>query len=264
MRGKVAVILGGSGGIGRATSMLFAREGASLVLSDVAQERLDALVAELRATGGHAVAFRHDVTDEAQWIDVVKLAESEFGGLHVLVNNAGTISRPSIAKTVLTDWHRTMDVNLTGAMLGMKWAAPAMQRAGGGSIINTSSTAGLTAHNDAAYTASKWALRGLTKTAAVEFAPWGVRVNSIHPGVIGDTGFSGNGAPGHAEAGRRAAPLQREGRPDECANLVLFLAGDESSYITGAEIAIDGGYTAGGTLLLRTQLRDALASGQIT
>ncbi|HEV2673049.1 MAG TPA: glucose 1-dehydrogenase [Aliidongia sp.] len=260
---KVAIITGAAGGQGAAEARLFSREGASVVLTDLARDGLNDLVSELRQAGGRAIAARHDVTDEAQWVDVMRLAESEFGGVNVLVNNAGTISRQGIADTALDAWYRTIDVNLTGPLLGMKWAAPVMRRSGGGSIINVSSTAGLTAHNDAAYCASKWGLRGLTKTAAVEFAEWGVRVNSIHPGVIGGTTFSRNSAPGHAEAGRRAAPLQREGAPDECANVVLFLASDESSYVTGAEIAIDGGYTAGGTLWMRSKLRDALAAGEI-
>jgi 3alpha(or 20beta)-hydroxysteroid dehydrogenase len=261
LKGKTVLITGAAGGQGMAEARLFAREGAALVLTDLAMDRLERLVAELRGAGGRAVAFRHDVTDEDQWNAAVALAETELGGLHVLVNNAGTISRQSIVGTAQSAWNRTIGVNLTGPLLGMKCAAPAIHRAGGGAIVNISSTAGLTAHNDAAYTASKWGLRGLTKTAAVEFGPWDIRVNSIHPGVIKETGFSQSGAPGHAEAGARAAPLNRAGLPDECALLVLFLASDEARYITGAEVAIDGGYSAGGTLWLRSQLRDALAAG---
>jgi 3alpha(or 20beta)-hydroxysteroid dehydrogenase len=264
LKGKTVLITGAAGGQGMAEARLFAQEGAALVLTDLATDKLDALVAELRSAGGQAVAFRHDVTDEDQWNAAVALAEAEFGGLHVLVNNAGTISRQSIVGTARLAWDRTIGVNLTGPLLGMKCAAPAIHRAGGGAIVNISSTAGLTAHNDAAYTASKWGLRGLTKTAAVEFGPWDIRVNSIHPGVIKETGFSQSGSPGHSEAGSRAAPLNRAGLPDECAHLVLFLASDEARYITGAEVAIDGGYSAGGTLWLRSKLRDALASGAIT
>ena len=260
LQGKVVLITGAAGGQGAAEAKLFAREGAALVLTDFAGDRLDSLVATIRATGGRAVAHPHDVTDEAQWDQAVVLAEREFGSLHVLVNNAGTMARQGIIATVAADWRRTLDVNLTGPLLGLRCAAPAIRRAGGGAVVNVSSTAGLTAHNDAAYCASKWGLRGLTKTAAVEFAEWGIRVNSIHPGVIADTSFARGGAPGHAEAGRQAAPMQRNGTPEECAQLVLFLASDEASYITGAEIAIDGGYTAGGTIWLRSKLRDAIAA----
>ncbi len=260
MKEKIVLITGAAGGQGSAEAKLFANEGASLVLTDRTLDRLEALTREVQNSGGRAVCIEHDVADEDQWIAAVKCAEQEFGGLHVLINNAGTISRQGIVNTTLSAWHRTMDVNLTGAMLGMKHATPLMHRSGGGSIINISSTAGMTAHYDAAYCASKWGLRGLTKMAAIDLVAWNIRVNSIHPGVVEDTDFARNGAPGQAEAARRVVPMQRAGSPEECANLVLYLAGDESSYITGAEIAIDGGYTAGGAIFARTKLREALAT----
>jgi 3alpha(or 20beta)-hydroxysteroid dehydrogenase len=264
MDNKTVLITGAVGGQGSAEAKLFAKAGAAVVLTDLAQDRLEQLTREISETGGRVVSIVLDVTDEAHWIAAVQLAEREFGGLDVLVNNAGTISRQGIRNTMLSDWHRTMDVNLTGAMLGIKHSAPVMHRSGGGSIINVSSTAGMTAHYDAAYCASKWGLRGLTKTASIEFADWNIRVNSIHPGVIEDTSFFREGAPGHAEAARRAVPMQRQGTPQECANLVFYLASDQSTFITGAEIAIDGGYTAGGAIWLRSKMRDALASGQIS
>ncbi|TIS79953.1 MAG: SDR family oxidoreductase [Mesorhizobium sp.] len=263
MAGKVVLITGAAGGQGAAEAQLFAAEGASVVLTDLAGAKLAELSASIEQSGGQVTWCEHDVREEAGWAAAVSLARKRFGGLHALINNAGTISRQGIANTQLGDWHRTMDVNLTGAMLGMKHAAPAMRDSGGGSIVNVSSTAGLGAHYDAAYTASKWALRGLTKSASIEFVEWNIRVNSIHPGQILDTAFYREGQAGHAEAGRRAVPMQRQGTPLECAQLVLFLASDEATYITGAEIAIDGGYSAGGALWLRNKLRDALAAGHI-
>jgi 3alpha(or 20beta)-hydroxysteroid dehydrogenase len=264
MESKTVLITGAAGGQGSAEAKLFAKEGAAVVLTDLAQDRLEQLTWEISETGGKAISIVQDVTDEAHWSAAVQLAEREFGSLDVLVNNAGTISRQGILNTTLSGWHHTMDVNLTGAMLGMKHSAPVMYRSGGGSIINISSTAGMTAHYDAAYCASKWGLRGLTKMASIEFADWNIRVNSIHPGVIEDTNFFREGAPGHAEAARRAVPMQRQGTPQECANLVVYLASDKSTFITGAEIAIDGGYTAGGAIWLRSKMRDALASGHIS
>jgi 3alpha(or 20beta)-hydroxysteroid dehydrogenase len=182
--------------------------------------------------------------------------------LHILVNNAGTIARQGIAETTLDAWNRTLAVNLTGAMLGMKHCAPAIRDSGGGSIINISSTAGLTAHDDAAYTASKWGLRGLTKTAVLQFSPWQIRVNSIHPAQIADTGFFKSGGDAFAAAARAAIPLNRQGTPQECAELVLFLASDEARFISGAEIAIDGGYIAAGTANLRNRVRADFAAGR--
>ncbi|AZO73484.1 SDR family oxidoreductase [Mesorhizobium sp. M1D.F.Ca.ET.043.01.1.1] len=260
MNGKVAFITGAGGGQGAAEAELFAREGASLVLSDVDASRVAAIAAKVEKAGARAIWCKQDVTIEADWVSAVEKAQQTFGALHVLVNNAGTISRQGIANTELANWNRTLDVNLTGAMLGMKHCAPAMRDAGGGAIINVSSTAGLGAHYDAAYTASKWGLRGLTKSASVEFVEWNIRVNSIHPGQIVDTSFYREGSPGHAESGRLSVPMQRQGTPLECAQLVLFLASDEASYITGAEIAIDGGYSAAGGLWLRNRLRDTLAA----
>jgi 3alpha(or 20beta)-hydroxysteroid dehydrogenase len=260
---RVVLITGAAGGQGKAEAELFASEGARLVLTDLPGAGLAELAATLEGHGAKVAWADHDVTQEAQWERAVALAGSRFGRLDVLVNNAGTISRQGIASTELPNWSRTIDVNLTGAMLGMKLAAPLMRDSGGGSIVNVSSTAGMGAHYDAAYTASKWGLRGLSKSAAIEFVEWGIRVNSIHPGNILDTSFFRDGKPGHAESSRRSIPMQRQGTPLECAQLVLFLVSDESSFITGAEIAIDGGYTAGGNLWLRNKLRDALASGAV-
>jgi 3alpha(or 20beta)-hydroxysteroid dehydrogenase len=266
LEGKVALITGAAGGQGVAEAELFVREGASVMLTDIDAVKGEALAARLREDGGQAQFRVHDAANEQDWIDTVAAAVAAFGGLHVLVNNAGTIARQGIVATTLDAWNRTIAVNLTGPLLGMKHCAPAIRdtvardtaanSGGAGSIVNISSTAGLTAHDDAAYTASKWGLRGLTKTAVLQFSPWNIRVNSIHPGQIADTGFFQSGGEAFAQAARAAIPLHRQGTPLECAELVLFLASDESSFISGAEIAIDGGYIAAGLAGLRNRVRD--------
>lgn len=252
---KVALITGAAGGQGAAEAELFVREGAAVMLTDVDAAKGEALAARLRGAGDRAEFRVQDVSDEAQWQQIVTATVAAFGGLHILVNNAGTIGRQGIVNTTLDAWNRTLAVNLTGPLLGMKHAAPAIRDSGGGSIINISSTAGLTAHDDAAYTASKWGLRGLTKTAVLQFSPWNIRVNSIHPGQIADTGFFQSGGEAFAQAARAAIPLHRQGTPKECADLVLFLASEEASFISGAEIAIDGGYIAAGLAGLRNRIR---------
>ncbi|HEY8873936.1 MAG TPA: SDR family oxidoreductase [Stellaceae bacterium] len=254
--GKVALITGAAGGQGTAEAELFVREGAAVMLTDVDAAKGEALATRLGGAAG-GVQFRvHDAASEAAWQEIVAATLAAFGALHILVNNAGTIARQGIVATTLEAWNRTIGVNLTGPLLGMKHCAPAIRDSGGGSIVNISSTAGLTAHDDAAYTASKWGLRGLTKTAVLQFSPWNIRVNSIHPGQIADTGFFRGGGEAFAHAARAAIPLHRQGTPRECADLVLFLASDEASFISGAEIAIDGGYIAAGLASLRNRVRE--------
>jgi 3alpha(or 20beta)-hydroxysteroid dehydrogenase len=262
LEGKVALITGAAGGQGTAEAELFVRAGAAVVLTDVDAAAGEALARRLAEAGGRAVFLPQDVADEAAWQAVVAAALREFGKLHILVNNAGTIARQGILDTTLAAWNRTIAVNLTGPLLGMKHCAPAIRDSGGGAIVNISSTAGLTAHDDAAYTASKWGLRGLTKTAVLQFARWNIRVNSIHPGQIADTGFYRSAGEAFAHAARAAIPMGRQGTPRECAELVLFLASDEASFINGAEIAIDGGYIAAGLGHMRNRLREEYAAGR--
>jgi 3alpha(or 20beta)-hydroxysteroid dehydrogenase len=262
LTGKVALITGAAGGQGTAEAELFVREGAAVVLTDIDAAAGEGLARRLEGQGSQALFLRQDVADEGSWKEVVAAALARFGKLHILVNNAGTIARQGIIDTTVEAWNRTLAVNLTGPMLGMKHCAPAIRDSGGGSIINISSTAGLTAHDDAAYTASKWGLRGLTKTAVLQFSQWNIRVNSIHPALIADTSFSRAGGEAFAHAARVAIPLQRHGTPTECADLVLFLASDEASFISGAEIAIDGGYIAAGIASLRNRVRDDFAAGR--
>ena len=253
---KVALITGAAGGQGSVEAELFVREGAAVMLTDVDASKGEALAKRLGGEGGRAVFRVHDASSEAAWQEIVAATLAAFGGLNILVNNAGTIARQGIVATTLEAWNRTIAVNLTGPLLGMKHCAPAIRDSGGGSIVNISSTAGLTAHDDAAYTASKWGLRGLTKTAVLQFSAWNIRVNSIHPGQIADTGFFQSGGEAFAHAARAAIPLHRQGTPRECADLVLFLVSDEASFISGAEIAIDGGYIAAGLASLRNRVRE--------
>jgi 3alpha(or 20beta)-hydroxysteroid dehydrogenase len=258
LTGKVALVTGSACGQGAAEANLFAEEGAAVIVADVNEAAGEAVAAGIRARGGSALFCHHDVTNEDGWLAVVARAVQSFGALHVLVNNAGTTSRSTLAQIERAGWDHVMAVNLTGPMLGMKYCGPVMRDSGGGSIINVSSTAGMTAHYDPAYTASKWGLRGLTKTAAVDFAPWGVRVNSIHPGQISNTSFWDKALPGVRDSLTDSIPMERPGTPKECALLALFLASDESMFITGSEIAIDGGYSAGAAIWMRSRIRDQI------
>jgi 3alpha(or 20beta)-hydroxysteroid dehydrogenase len=238
--GKVAIITGAARGQGAAEARLFATEGARVLLADILDADGEAVAAEI----GDAAAYtRLDVTDEAQWQAAVALAEQRFGPVTVLVNNAGILHFQVLHETELSDFENVMRVNVQGVFLGMKSVVPSMTRAGGGSIVNISSTAGLVGlPYFGAYVASKWAVRGLTKTAAIDLGHKGIRVNSVHPGGI-DTPMVA-GTTGDAPFYKRL-PVPRMGSPDEAARAVLFLASDEASYIAGAELAVDGGATCG-------------------
>jgi 3alpha(or 20beta)-hydroxysteroid dehydrogenase len=246
LEGKVAVISGAARGQGEAEARLFVAEGAKVVLGDVLEDEGRAVADSL----GDAARFvRLDVTDEASWDAAVGLAEREFGTLNVLVNNAGIVLFANLMDTSLDDFNRVVRVNSAGVFLGMKAAIPALRRAGGGSIVNISSDAGMSGMAGIfAYTASKWAVRGMTKAAAVELGREGIRVNSVHPGGIDTPMVRPAGMEGVDMSGAfKRIPLKRIGRPEEVAALVLFLASDESSYSTGAEFIVDGGASAGRT-----------------
>ena len=243
--GKVAIITGAARGQGEAEARLFAAEGARVVVADVLEDEGAAVASSL---GDAAVFCRLDVTDEDQWRYAVDLAEDRFGPVDVLVNNAGVLMFQPIDKTDPADFERVMRVNVHGVFLGIRAVTPSMERAGGGSIVNISSTAGLTGLPFlGAYVASKWAVRGLTKTAAIDLGGKGIRVNSVHPGGIDTPMLAGTSpdAPFY-----RRLPVPRMGRADVAARAVLFLASDESSYTTGAELAVDGGATCGDLGLL--------------
>lgn len=237
--GKLILISGGARGQGAAEARLCVAEGARVVIGDVLEAEGRRLAGEL---GNRAVFLRQDVTLESDWQKAIDAA-SAFGGLHGLVNNAG-IYRPSTLMETDTElFERHMRINQLGCFLGMKCVVPLMERSGGGSIVNISSTAGLRGSPGAiAYSATKWALRGMTKAAAVELAPRKIRVNSVHPGPI-DTEMLKVRTPEQNQHRVQQVPMKRMGTADEVASLVLFLLSDESGYITGAEVAIDGGAT---------------------
>lgn len=244
LAGKVALISGAARGQGAAEATLFAAEGARLVIGDVRTEQLDEIAEVLRAKGHELLAHGFDVTDDDGWGAAVALAEERFGRLDILVNNAGVFDMSGVESTTRESWDRVVATNQTGVWLGMKAVVPAMRRAGGGSVINISSIYGLIGSGGAiAYQGTKGAVRLLTKTAAIEFAGAGIRVNSVHPGII-DTPMVAEDVPEDViPVIVGATPMQRMGRPEEIANGALFLASDESSYMTGAELVIDGGYS---------------------
>jgi 3alpha(or 20beta)-hydroxysteroid dehydrogenase len=243
LTGKVALVTGGARGMGAATVRRLHEAGATVVFSDVLDDDGKALAEEI----GDGVSYVHqDVTDEAAWLVVVANIEDQHGKLDVLVNNAGILRFNAIADTPIDELRLILDINLVGTFMGMKAAIPAMKRAGGGSIVNLSSTEGLGGTVFCgAYTASKFAVRGITKVAAIENGGDKIRVNSVHPGGI-DTPMTRAvmGEDGRKYVASKVHGLKRMGQADEIANLVVFLASDMSSYCTGAEFVIDGGATA--------------------
>ena len=242
--GKVALITGGASGMGQSEAVIFAREGAKVVVADVLEAEGQKVADGL---GGAGRFVRLDVTSEAAWQQAVATAVSTFGKLDVLVNNAG-ISGTFDPDTMSTSaWDRLMDVNAKGTFLGMKHAIPEMEKAGGGAIVNISSVSGFVGQNGIhmAYNASKGAVRLMTKSAAVQFARKGIRVNSVHPGVLpAMTTSKATADPAFREKMLAGVPMRRAGRVEEVAHAVLFLASDEASYITGTELVVDGGWLA--------------------
>ncbi|HEU4720614.1 MAG TPA: glucose 1-dehydrogenase [Gemmatimonadaceae bacterium] len=245
LAGRVALVTGASRGLGAAIVRLFAQEGAAVLLTDVLDAEGEGLAGELAADGAAVAYQRLDVREPEAWRLAVERAEREFGGLHVLVNNAGIGGHGSIAELTLEAWQERIAINQTGAFLGIKHAVPALRRAGGGAIVNVSSICGLVAIPgvSAAYTATKGAVRLLSKSAAVEFAPDRIRVNSVHPGRI-ETPMIVGADEAFEAAYRAQTPLGRNATPEEIAYGVLYLACDEAAYVTGAELVIDGGLTA--------------------
>jgi 3alpha(or 20beta)-hydroxysteroid dehydrogenase len=247
LNNQVALITGGSRGQGAEEARLFAAEGAAVAICDVLESEGEELARSITASGGQARFFPLDVTSEEQWIKTVADVVAWKGKLSILVNNAGIINQMGVLDTPVDRWRRAMDVNITGPFLGIKHAAPAMQAAGGGSIVNISSIAAYMGVKCAAYVSSKTALIGLTRTAATELADLGIRVNAVCPGIIATD--MGNGL-ASAEAMRQATPMRRYGTVSDVARTVLFLASEDSSYVTGADLPIDGGYVAAGAMKL--------------
>ncbi|MBJ3777333.1 SDR family NAD(P)-dependent oxidoreductase [Acuticoccus mangrovi] len=246
--GKVVVITGAGAGIGRATAELFAKGGAKIVATDINMDGLKTTADLVTKAGSEALTLKHDVASEDDWISVLAKAKETFGGVDVLVNNAGIYIIAPVTETSLETWNKLMAINVTGVFLGAKHVIPYLVERGGGSIINMSSVAGLQgAAGHALYGASKGAVRIMTKDLAAELAPQNIRVNSIHPTYVKTamaeyaektTGMS------QGELGQRLTPIGRIAETSDVANVVVFLAADESAYLTGSEFVVDGGGTS--------------------
>ena len=248
LEGKVAIITGGANGMGAEECRIFAREGAKVVIADVMEEEGRQVEAEIAESGGDAVFMKLDVTSESDWEAAVEATMARYGKVDVLVNNAG-ISGTHHPDTMSTEaWDTFMDINAKGVFLGMKTVIPQMQEAGGGSIVNISSISGIVGQNviHMGYNASKGAVRIVTKSAAVQYAQEGIRVNSVHPGAMPPMRSSSAARDPDMRSNMVAngVPMRRIGLPEEVGYAVLFLASDEASYITGAELVVDGGFTA--------------------
>lgn len=247
LAGKSAIVTGGAGGIGRATSLAFAAEGARVAVVDLQQEAAEAVAAEIRAAGGDAIAFGADVSAEADVERVVAATVEAFGGIDVSFNNAGIIRRTTAVETTVEEWDRVFGVNVRGVFLMCKHVVPVMAAAGAGSIINTGSGWGLKGGGQAiSYCASKGAVVNMTRALAIDHGPQGIRVNSINPGDV-NTGMLRDEArqlgqeTGSFLAEAADRPLRRMGEPSEIAAAVVWLASDESSYVTGTALVADGG-----------------------
>ena len=248
LQGKVAFISGGARGMGATEARMFAREGAKVGIGDVLDEAGRQVEAEINEAGGEALYVHLDVTDESQWRDALSAVVARFGRLDVLVNNAGIADSMKVEDTAVEDWDRVMDINAKGVFLGTKTAIPEMRRAGGGSIVNISSQLGIvgTDNSSAQYQSSKGAVRLLTKATAVQYAGEGIRVNSVHPGPIATAMTERHrDDPQLGELTLSRIPMGRFGEAEEVAYGVLYLATDEASFVTGSELVIDGGWTAG-------------------
>lgn len=246
LEGRVALVTGAASGIGKATARRLADEGAAVLLTDVNESLGATTTEELRAAGARVDFLRHDVTSEADWEAAVAKAVEEFGGLDIVVNNAGMGDLATIEETSLEDWQRTIAIDQTGVFLGMKTAAPHLKASGHGSVVNISSIFGTSGGfgTSPAYHAAKGAVRTLTKNVALHWATEGVRVNSIHPGFI-DTPIldTARGTP-FEQVMLDLTPMGRLGRPEEIAAGVAYLVSDDASFVTGLELYIDGGYIA--------------------
>jgi 3(or 17)beta-hydroxysteroid dehydrogenase len=247
LEGKVAIITGGAHGMGAVEAILFAKEGAKVVVADIREDDARKVEAEITEAGGEAMVVMLDVSKEDQWEQAISDVIAKFGKLDILVNNAGISGSGEKDFGSTAAWDQLMDINAKSVFLGMKHAIPEMEKIGGGAIVNISSISGMVGQSyvHPGYNASKGAVRLVTKAAAVQHAKSGIRVNSVHPGSMPAMLTSGPRGEGGSQDARMAAiPMGREGEPIEVANAVLFMASDEASYITGTELMVDGGFTA--------------------
>ena len=246
LENKVALISGGARGMGAVEAKLFAEEGAKVIIGDILEEEGRKVEAEINEAGGECVFVSLDVSSEEAWQNAVNEAVSRYGKLDILVNNAGIYRAHNVEETTSDEWDQVMGINAKGVFLGTKHAIPAMRDAGGGSIVNISSVAGLVGSRaTSAYNASKGAVRLLTKSTAIQYASDGIRANSVHPGTIETPMTEGFLAdPSMRQDRMDRTPIGRLGKPEDVAYGALFLASDEASFMTGSELVIDGGRTA--------------------
>lgn len=244
LQDKVAIITGAASGMGAKSAELFAKEGAKVVVTDIQTDGINSVAETIDSAGGTALALKLDVTSEADWKDVIAKTKETFGKIDVLVNNAGIATEKTMANMEMDEWNKITDVLLNGCVIGMKYVIPEMQQSGGGSVINISSIGGIIGMSGTSpYTAAKGALRVLSKSAAVEYAKDHIRVNSVHPGVI-ETPMTAPSMDVARDYYKAFTQLPYFGKPEDVAYGILFLASDESRFMTGAELVIDGGWTA--------------------
>ena len=246
LEGKVALITGAAHGMGAEHARLFAREGAKVAIADIRENDARSVESEINEAGGDAMVIALNVTQEDQWKQAVAAVVANFGKLDILVNNAGISGSGEKDLSDTDAWDRLLEINAKSVFLGMKHAIPEMVKVGGGAIVNISSTSGLVGQEaiHSGYNASKGAIRLVTKAAAVQHAKSGIRVNSVHPGMMPPMLTSFQKGDPNREAMNAEVPMGREGEPIEVSDAVLFLASDEASYITGAELVVEGGFTA--------------------
>ncbi|CEI82645.1 SDR family NAD(P)-dependent oxidoreductase [Oceanobacillus sp. M60] len=241
---KTAIITGAASGQGRAEALLFSKQGAKVVITDINEEGLYETEKAIINQGGEVVSIKHNISSEEEWENVVSITKERLGKLNVLINNAGILSREGLESTSLEDFNHIQSINTQGTFLGMKHAAPLIKKSGGGSIINISSIYGLVGSGGSiSYHASKGAIRLMSKSAAVQLSKDYIRVNSIHPGVI-ETPMSSSIATNEGHPLESKFPWPELGKPEDIAYGALYLASDESKFVTGSELVIDGGYTA--------------------
>ena len=247
LESKVALITGGYGGMGRASARLFAKEGATVFIAGRSEERGDALAAEINEAGGRAHFVELDVVKQDQWDAAVIHVKEQAGALHILMNIVGSNALERFPKIDIDEWNKIFEINVTGTLRGIQTCAPLIKESGGGSIVNIGSVAGITGNFSTGYSSSKWALEGLSRSAAYVYADWGIRCNVIQPGWI-ETDLTASISSNpimrkmQARAMNNTVLLRRSGKAEEIAFTALFLASDESSYITGTDIVVDGGW----------------------